>query len=58
MTLFTSLSGDSDGALKLQAGASLEPWRALVIDCSVMADMAEHGGYGIFLGASWTVEGL
>ncbi len=53
--VFASLSGDTEGALQLQAGASLEPWRELVIDGSIVTDMASHGNHGILLGASWTV---
>lgn len=56
-TVFSSIHGDSEGALRLQAGASLEPWRQLVLDCSLMTDMADHGSWGVFLGTTWTFEG-
>lgn len=58
VSVFTSLSGTTEGALVLNAGASLEPWSELVLDGSVSADMASHGEYGVLLGAAWTFSGL
>lgn len=57
-SVFTSLSGSTEGELKLNAGASVEPWSELVLDGSVSADMASHGQYAILLGAAWTFPGL
>jgi hypothetical protein len=58
VSVFTSVSGDSEGALKFMAGTSLEPWRELLLDLSLTADMADHGGAAGLLGLSWTFAGL
>ncbi|MFO7625700.1 MAG: hypothetical protein R6V62_00410 [Candidatus Fermentibacteraceae bacterium] len=56
--VFTSLSGSTEGTLVINAGASIEPWRELVIDGSVSADMESHGEHGVSLGAAWTFTDL
>lgn len=57
-SVFTSVSGDSEGTLEFMAGGSLEPWRELLLDISLTADMADHGGVAGLLGISWTFAGL
>lgn len=58
LTIFTSVSGDTEGSLSLQAGTSIELWDELVIDGSFKTDMASHGIHGVLLGASWSTPGI
>lgn len=58
LSVFTSLSGSTEGAFVINAGASIEPWGELVIDGSVSADMESHGDHEVVLGAAWTFTGL
>lgn len=58
LSVFTSLSGSTEGTLMINAGASIEPWRELVIDGSFSADMESHGNHAILLGAAWTFSEL
>lgn len=58
LSVFTSLSGSTVGDLVISAGASIEPWKELVIDGSLSADMESHGDHGVLLGAAWTFSDL
>ncbi len=57
VSVFTSVSGDSRGTLELTGGASLEPWRELLLDLILTVDMADHGGIAGALGLSWSFRG-
>lgn len=54
LSVFTSFSGSTAGDFSINAGASIEPWKELVIDGSISVDMESHGDYAVLLGAAWT----
>lgn len=57
-SVFTSISGDTEGSLGLRAGAAIQLWDAIVIDGSLTTDLASHGVHGIMLGVSWGARGI